>query len=101
MTDQPTAPSAPSTPPKKMGCLKIFLWTAGITFFLFIICVILVVQSVNWLKNAPETTAASYPALNISPGEEEDIHRIMTGIEQSKQRDALYEEFVTPAVFNG
>jgi len=106
MNDQPTVPSQPTPspfpPPKKSsGCLKAFLWVAGIVLFLFIIVAILIWQSVSWLKNAPEPKIATYPALKLAPGEEEDVNRIIASIDQAKQRDALCEEYITPTVFNG
>ena len=67
MTEPTTTP--PPAPKKSSGCLKIFLWTAGTLLFLFIVCVIVVVQAVNWVKNAPEPTVATYAPLTLSPGE--------------------------------
>ena len=97
---------APQPPPKKSsGCLKAALITAGIClaagFFVTAIVVALVVQSVSWLQNAGEPTMATYEPLALSPGEEEDVERVMKGIGEAKDHGTLYDEYVTPAVFNG
>jgi hypothetical protein len=111
MNDQPTVPSQPTPgiPPSPIvqpkqsmsGCLKVFLWVAGFLAFIFLIIAILVWQSISWLKNAPESKIATYPALKMSPGEEEDINRVIAAIEQAKARDGLCEEYITANVFNG
>lgn len=95
----PTTPPA-NPPKKKLGCLKIFLILCGIAAFFITIAVILVVQAVSWLKNAAEAAPVSYPPLQVSPGEQEDVDRIFKGLEAASERGAVFDEYVTPAVFN-
>jgi len=91
-----------AAPPKRnFGCLKIILVAAGVCAFLFVIIVVLVWQSVNWLKNAPDPIPVVYTPLKLSGGEQEDIDRVMIEIEKAKQTEKLYEDYVTPAVLNG
>ncbi|HYG78277.1 MAG TPA: hypothetical protein VEK08_24960 [Planctomycetota bacterium] len=84
-----------------MGCFKFFLIIAGACAFAFLICGILVWQSVSWLKNAPDPVPATYEPLKLSGGEQEDVERVIIEIEKAKNAGKLYEDYVTPAVFNG
>jgi hypothetical protein len=99
------APAAPSSgaPPKKssFGCLKILFIFGAIMALLFLTFVILAWQAASWAKNAPEPTAASYPPLNLSEGEKEDVQRILGKLNTIKQTREVLDEFVTPDVFNG
>ncbi len=88
-------------PSSSSGCLRALLWILGVFVFGIIILALLIWQSVSWLKNAPERTAATYPPLQLSGGEKEDVDRVMQGIQQAKNKDSLLEEYITPAVFNG
>jgi hypothetical protein len=69
--------------------------------FLAAIVVILIWQSVSWLKNAAEPNMAQYEPLTMSLGEEEDVNRVINGINEAKQNGTVYDEYITPRVFNG
>lgn len=90
---------------KRSGCLKAGLIALGLCLlvggFLTAIVAILVLQAVSWLQNAGEPAMAAYEPLELSPGEQEDIDRVMQGIGEAKDHGSLYDEYVTPAVLNG
>ena len=69
--------------------------------FFTAIVVVLIWQSVSWLKNAGEPNMAQYEPVGLSRGEEEDVARVMSGINEAKQKGDIYDEYVTPRVFNG
>ena len=94
-------PTAGPQPQKSSGCLRWFLICAGIVAFMFMLVVLVVWQFVSWIKNAPEPTAASCPALVLSEGEQEDVARVLTNIESVKKTRSDMDESISPAVFNG
>jgi hypothetical protein len=96
-------PILPGTPPKKssFGCLKIVAIAAGVLALLLIVFGVLVWQSISWAKNAPESKIASYPPLNLSDGEKEDVGRIIGKLSTAQRDKALVDEYVSPEVFNG
>jgi len=87
--------------PKKFGCLRGCLVALGIGIFGAAVVAILVWQSVAWLKNAPEERIAQYEPIGLSPGEEEDVARVIAGVDEAKRNGAVYDEYLTPRVFNG
>jgi len=72
---------------------------AGIFFTAVVVA--LIWQSVSWLKNAAEPNMAQYEPVGLSRGEDEDVARVMSGINEAKQNGTVYDEYVTPRVFNG
>jgi hypothetical protein len=62
---------------------------------------ILVWQSIAWVKNAPEPKMATYAPLQLSDGEKEDVDRIVTKLWTAQKDKALFDEYVSPEVFNG
>ncbi|MGD0091676.1 MAG: hypothetical protein ABSE73_17310 [Planctomycetota bacterium] len=97
--------NAPSSSGENSGCWRRLLIALGIAVaagaFLVFVLAILVWQSVAWLKNSGEPRMAEYEPLNLSPGEEEDVQRVMNGINEAKQKDTVYNEYMTTRVFNG
>lgn len=96
-------PNLPGTPPRSssFGCLKILAIAAGVLALLLITFGVLVWQSISWAKNAPENKIASYPPLNLSDGEKEDVDRILGKLGTAQKDKAIVDEYVSPEVFNG
>ena len=95
-------PQTDTTPKKSsFGCLKILAIFAVLAAICFAVVVIICWQAVSWVKNAPEAAAATYPPLNLSPGETEDVQRIIQELYTAKANQAVVDEYVTPEVFNG
>lgn len=90
-------------PPQKssFGCLKILAILAGVIALVLVVIVVLVWQTISWVKNAPETTMATYPPLQLSAGEKEDVDRIITKLWAAQPNKAIVDEYVSPEVFNG
>jgi hypothetical protein len=95
MTDPNQNPTAPK---KGWGCVTWLMIGAGIAALLMIIVGVLVMQAVNWVKNA---SVAVYPKLELSPGEREDVRRVVGQIDQAKRQGTVFEDRISPAVFNG
>ena len=101
MTD-PNAAMPPEPPTKSsFGCLKILAIFGVVMALLFLTFVLLAWQAASWAKNAPEPAMASYPPLNLSDGEKEDVQRILDKLNSIKQTREVLDEYVAPGVFNG
>jgi hypothetical protein len=103
---EPLAPPPPSQQPapkkKTSGCLKALLIVVGAVAICMIITGVIVYRAVTWLTQAPQPAPAVYAPLQLSDGEQEDINRIISSIEQAKNKNGVVEETsITPAVFNG
>jgi hypothetical protein len=90
---------------KKSNFWRNLLIALGVIFaaglFFVAVVVILIWQSVAWLQNAPESKMARYEELKLSPGEEEDVARVIAGVNEAKKEGSVYDEYVTPRVFDG
>lgn len=96
----------PNVKPKsKSSCGCCFLKILAVCFVLGIIVAgvagYFVYNSVAWFATAAETAPATYPPLEISAGEQQDVERVIQKLQAGKtQKDAI-DETISPAVFNG
>lgn len=100
----PVGPAGFPPPPKPSGmsgCLKVLLIVAGFLALLMLLIGILVWQTVSWVQNIAQPTPITFPALTPSAGEQEDIQRVLQGLNDAKQKGQEFDEYMTPAVFNG
>jgi len=96
----PPAGSPPSAPKQGLGCLAWLAIVAGILVLMLLIAGVLVWQAVSWVKNGAEPAIASYAPLKLSPGEQEDVDRVVVELYTAKDGKKLLEEYVSPVVFN-
>jgi len=94
----------PAAMPEKQssfGCLKILIIMAAFVAVVLLIFGILVWNTIAWFQNSPEPKMASYPPLQLSAGEKEDVSRIITELGTATQSGTDVDEYVTAQVFNG
>jgi len=100
----PPAPVFPPPPgPTKgmSGCLKLLLIVAGILAFFMLIVGIVVWQVVSWVTNMVQPQPVAFAPMTLSAGEQEDVQRILQGLNDAKQKGLEFDEYLTPQVFNG
>lgn len=90
-------------PEKKssFGCLKMLVIAAAFVAIILLIFGIMVWNAISWVQNSPEPKMASYPPLQLSPGEKEDVTRVLNELGAATQTGTDVDEYVTPQVFNG
>jgi hypothetical protein len=74
---------------------------AAVVALTLLIFGIMVWNAISWMQNAPEPQMASYEPLKLSPGEQEDVTRILTELGSATQTGTDVDEYVSPQVFNG
>jgi len=89
-------------PEKKssFGCLKILIIAAAFVAVILLIFGIMVWGAISWVKNAAEAKAVVYAPLNLSPGEKEDVARVVSEVYAATNTGADIDESITPQVFN-
>lgn len=97
----PVFPPPPAPSKGMSGCLKALLIVAGILAFFMLVVGIVVWQVVSWFANMVQTEPVTYAPLALSAGEQEDVQRILVGLNDAKQKAQEFDEYVTPQVFNG
>ena len=92
----PTQP--PPAPKQKWGCLRILAIAAAFGAAVLLVVGILIWQSVSWVKHAAEPTAAVAGPAKLSPGEEEDVERIIRDVNIANRTNGIFDEHVKPEV---
>jgi hypothetical protein len=101
--DQINPQSSPPPQPRPVmsGCLKALLVVAAILVVAMLALGFVVWRTVSWLQNAVTPTPVTAAPLNLSAGEKEDVQRVARGLHEAKMNKTEFDEYMTPAVFNG
>jgi hypothetical protein len=87
-------------PNKRWGCLRWLMLGAGIMGIILAALGVLMIQSVNWVKNAPEPAIAVYPKIEMSSADAALVQRIWSSLQAAKKNNAIIDEQISPDVFN-